>query len=166
MNYARTLSWIGLLALLVAPPAQAQSFGGQVEASGVPYHVFTRPGEPTIEVMVMGSGSAGIYKIGIETNLGELLALTSGGALSSESARQRTNVTIRLYRTEEGARTVIYEEEMEDALAAPSAYPDLQDGDVLVVETRVRERFGWRDGLRVLTSLSSLILLVDRLRRL
>jgi hypothetical protein len=49
----------------------------------------------------------------------------------------------------------------------PGGYPVLQGGDLLQVDATVHQPqpFGWRDGLRILTSLSSIVILVDRVAR-
>src|SRR5690606_41312510 len=63
--------------------------------------LFTHAGEPTIEVMVLGSdGADGIYGVGVDTELDQLLALAGGAALGSRPRSTRRSVTIRL-RSEE-----------------------------------------------------------------
>jgi hypothetical protein len=131
-----------------------------VTTSGVPYKVFAEAGEATIRVYLVGGGANGIYEIGADTRLDELLALTP-----ASPGNQR--VTVRLYRTDEaGQRSLVLERRLEEILQAnPDTYPTLQEQDLISVEVRPRQGFGWRDGLRILTSLTSVILLIDRLRR-
>jgi hypothetical protein len=138
-----------------------------VTTSGVPYKVFAETGEATIRVYVVGGGANGIYEIGADMRLDELLALTPAST-GSQSGDTRQRVTVRLYRTDDaGQRSLVLERRLEEILQAnPDTYPTLQEQDLIGIEVRSRQRFGWRDGLRILTSLSSLILLIDRLGRL
>jgi hypothetical protein len=163
-----TLCGLGWLGGISTTSAVAQEVGraGNTTYSGVPYKVYADPGEATIRVYVVGSGANGVYEIGTDTRLDELLALTAAVPGSRGDTRQR--VTVRLYRTTNaGQRELVVEEQLEDVLrAAPSTYPALQEQDLINIEVKTRQRFGWRDGLRILTSLSSVILLIDRLRRL
>lgn len=152
----------------MVPSAQAQEFGrlGDIQTSGTSYYVFARPGEATVQVLVLGPGG-GIYEVGAETRLDEFLALVGGApGFGTRSSGSRTKVTIQLYREEGGRRTLIYEAPMEEMFAEPGQYPRLQEGDVFVVETIERSRIGWRDVLSVVTGISSVILLVTRLAAL
>lgn len=136
-----------LCLMLVAGPVQAQNPGGR-QAGGTAYYTFARPGQNTIEVLVLG-GQSGIYQVGENINLGQLLALSGGGGQGG----RRSRVKIHLFRLQDGERRKILEEEIE-AFASRSQYPSLQDGDVVRVETR--ERLNWRDVLQVTTSVVSL----------
>lgn len=139
---------------------------GTINATGVPYYVYAESGEATIQVYVVGGGARGVYEIGVGTQFDAFLALAAiGPGTDSPGSRQR--VTVRLYRTDaSGARQMLLEGRAEELVQAdPSTYPQLQDGDVISVEVRSRQRFGWRDGLQIFTSLTSIIVLVDRLTR-
>lgn len=158
-----------LLATAGAETLQAQTFGraGDVQSVGTAYHVFTRPGEATVQIIVMGLGG-GIYEVGESTRLDELLALI-GGAQGEEIGQQQSGLTrrttVRLYRMTGGQRSLIYEAPIEEVLLDPGTHPELRDGDYLGIEIVNRTRLGWRDGLRLLTSVGTLILVVDRLAR-
>lgn len=155
------------LSVAAPPAARAQVLGTptEVTASGVSYHIFSRPGEATIQVLVMGDASGGVYVVGASTTMGELLALAGGTQIGSPQAGIVRNVDIRLLREEGGQRAVIYEAPIKQALLEPHAYPTLQDGDVLIVEARSRRAFGQqlREALSITSSLTSLILLADRI---
>ena len=146
--------------LALAPAAHAQGTSG-VEQSGTSYHAFVRPGEVTVEVLVLGAGSDGLYEVGLDTRLDQLLAL-SGGALMTKEAQDET--TIRLFRQEGGQRTLIYESSLERMLLEPGQYPALQDGDVFVVERPEEDSggFTWRDGISLVSSIASLTLIILR----
>jgi len=133
-----------LCLMLIAGPTWAQNPGGTAggrQAGGTAYYTFARPGQNTIEVLVLG-GQSGIYEIGEDINLGQLMALAGGAGREG----RRTKVRIHLFRLEDGQRTRVIREGMED-FTARSQYPSLQDGDVIRIETR--ERFNWRDILRI-----------------
>jgi hypothetical protein len=62
-------------------------------------------------------------------------------------------VTVHHFRLENGGRSKILEEDLED-FAERSQYPSLHDGDVVRIETR--QLVGWRDGLRIASTVLSL----------
>jgi hypothetical protein len=146
----------------------AQEIGrmDNITATGVPYYVYAESGEPTIQVYVVGGGAGGVYEIGVGTRFDTFLALASIGSGATGETQQK--VTVRLFRTSaSGQRTMLLEGRAEELLRAnPDTYPRLRDGDIVNVEVRTTQRFGWRDGLQILTSLTSIVILIDRLSRL
>lgn len=161
----RLAPWL-LLAVLFAPAtSSAQILGNplDVTSSGTSYRVFAQPGEPTVQVLVLGQGATGMYIIGADTDLVELLALTGTGASEVTSDEVARTVTVRLMREQGGQRAVVYEREFDDFLSDPGSYPSLQDGDVFTVEVEQRRRFGAREVLDVTSRLASITLLVIRL---
>lgn len=151
--------------LLAAEPVHAQSFGATgVEAQGVSFHRFSRPGEATVRVWVVADTRSGLYEIGEGVSLGELLVL-SGTGPGIVTVRERRNTTVRVYRGDRSQRGMIYEASFEEMLQNPGEYPSLQNEDAVVVETRVRQRFGWRDTLQIVSGVSTVLILVDRWRR-
>lgn len=162
---SRTLTVWLFLALGCAPFVSAQDFAGlgEVEAGGTAYYTFVRPGEATIQVLVVGSGG-GIYEIGRNTRMDEFLALLGGAPeFATRAQDRRTKVSIQLYRLEGGRRNLLYDERLEDMIMAPADYPRLEAGDIFVVETITRRRISYRTVLQFVTSTSSLLLLLDRL---
>ncbi len=164
--FARSILFIGLLLPLAGTAAQAQVVGrlGDVQASGVSYHTYARPGEATVQILVLGDVPSGIYEIAAETRLDEFLALMGGAGDTSPGVTRK--VSVRLLRDGGAGREVLYKAPMDDVLLYPDRHPDLLDGDILDIEVKQRERFGWRDGLQILTSATSLIILIDRLARI
>jgi hypothetical protein len=149
-----------------ATSARAQAFSGSgVEASGVSFNRFARPGESTVRVWVVSDTRSGLYEIGEDVSLGELLVLTGTGP-GLVSVRERRRTTIRVYRGDRTSRGMIYEATFEEMLENPGRYPTLQNEDAVVVETQVRARFHWRDALTIVSAASSTILLIERFRRL
>ena len=161
---ALAVSLVGWGGVPMASSAQEVGRMDNVTATGVPYYVYAESGEPTIQVYVVGGGAGGVYEIGVGTQFDTFLALAAIGT-GTASPGSRQNVTVRLYRTSEaGARRMLLEGRAEELVQAdPSTYPQLREGDVISVDVRSRQRFGWRDGLSILTSLSSIIVLLERL---
>jgi len=147
------------------PLAQAQFSG--LQSQGTNYYTFARPGENTIQILMLGdTGRDGIYEIGEGTDLAEFIALAGGAGESPLSPRQRRDITVRILRMDDdGQRRTVYESSVEDMLER-SDYPTLQRDDVLRIRVRQREVFGWRDALQIVTTASTLILLVDRINRI
>lgn len=182
---ARSLSWTysnthnvnrtviifaAALLVLTAVPIQratGQTFGGAVgqEAQGVSFHRFARPGEATMRVWVVADTRSGLYEIGESVSLGELLVL-SGTGPGIITVRERRNTTVRVFRGDRSTRGMIYEASFEEMLQNPGLYPTLQTEDAVVVETRVRQRFQWRDALSIVSAASTTILLIDRINRI
>jgi len=152
--------------LAVAPGLAHAQFSG-LQSEGTNYYTFARPGENTIQILMLGdTGRDGIYEIGEGTDLAEFIALAGGAGESPLSPQQRRDITIRLLRMgDDGQRRMVYESSLEDMLKL-SDYPSLQRDDVLRIRVRQRERFGWRDALQIVTSASTIVLLVDRIIRI
>ena len=154
-----------ILGLFMALPGQAQDFAqlDNTINTGMSYHVFAKPGEVTVRILVLGE-AGGIYDVGESTQVDEFLALIGGApGFGVRSSQNRTKVTIQLYRDEGIRRRLVYEAPMEEMFQEPGQYPDLQDGDIFVVEVIEKSRISWRDVLSVVTSISSLVLLIVRL---
>ena len=153
---------IALLLALALPvygqDAPSQQAPVQTRTPGV-YQRIAHPGESTIPVIVMGLGGQGLYEVGESVELDELLVLSGGTGLNPKANK----ITIRLYRDQGGQRAVAYEAPLERMLVDQAAYPNLQPGDMLYVESRPRRQWGWRDIFTLSTGISSLILLYYRL---
>lgn len=165
MKFFILVFMVGLV--LPISTAHAQSLGstGGYESTGV--RVFASPGEATVQVLVLNSmGGSGVFEVGLDTKIDELL-VASGMTLTAQSTEERRLVTVRLYREEGRQRTLVYEEPLETMLTEPVNHPRFEEGDVLVVETVIKKKaFTWREGLSLLTSASSILLLVLRLQEL
>jgi len=151
--------------ILSAGEAHAQFSGLQSE--GTNYYVFARAGENTIQLLMIGdTNSDGIYEIGEGTDLAEFIAVSGGVGEGVRSGRERRTVTIRLLReTDRGTRTVVYEAQLNDFIEQQTPYPTLQNGDILRVEIERRERIGVRDVLQVVSTLTTIGLLIERVAR-
>ncbi|WP_251965236.1 hypothetical protein [Salinibacter ruber] len=156
---ARCATGLALCLMLAVGPAWAQQQGtGGMQAGGTAYYTFARPGQNTIEVLVLGGGRSGIYEIGENIDLGKLMALAGGGG----GGGGNTKVTVSLFRLDGGERARVLRERL-NALAERPQYPALQEGDLVRIEVRRRESFGWRDVLRISTAVTSLTFTVLRI---
>jgi len=153
-----------LAALVFSTPVLAQSFSGldQVDATGTSYHRFVRPGEATMEILVLGNTASGLYVIGLETDMVELLAL-SGASTGVTNWREHRTVLIQLFRGPSNNRQLIAEARMQDVIAQPTLIPPLQDGDVVHIETQTRQRLTFMQIVRNISSVATLVFLAERL---
>lgn len=155
----------GAIATL-APPAVGQFMDDpeDVLAEGAAYKIFARAGEPVIRVHVLSEAGSGLYAVGTSTTLTELLALSGGASVGEGTTEERRTVTVRLYRrAAEAGRSMIYEAELNQMLQEPHRHPNLDEGDVLMVETTYQRRFDMLRTLQVVSGLSTVVLLVLRL---
>ncbi|MCS3650099.1 hypothetical protein GGQ08_001393 [Salinibacter ruber] len=151
----RYATGLALCLMLAAGPAWAQQQGtGGMQAGGTAYYTFARPGQNTIEVLVLG-GQSGIYEVGENINMGQLVALAGGGRGGG-----RTNVTVRHFRLKDGKRRKILDQDL-DEFTERAQYPSLQDGDVIRLETS--QGWGWREVLQITTAVTSLTFTVLRI---
>lgn len=161
MIHLRLFGICSALVLLVATPAQSQVLVPPPQGSTTgPYTRIAVPGEATVQVMVMGvEVNAGLYEIGESIELDELLVLTGGGTYDPKTYK----TTIYVYRQAGGERTVIYEEPIQRVLIDNSTYPQFQNGDILLVERILRNRYTLFEVARTVSSATSLILLAIRI---
>ncbi len=96
------------------------------------------------------------------TRLDELFAMT-GGSQQRESPEISSEVDVKLFREDGGKRQLVYQDLLESMLTEPGRYPPLAEGDVLIIDQHLRRKFGWREGLSVLTAVGTFALVVDRL---
>lgn len=145
---------------LYAAPISAQD----LPSSESFIHTFARPGQPTIQVYIMGSvGTAGIWRIEQDTDLIELLSAANVSGFGENPPDHRTRVNLRIYRTNSDTRAMAYEARLDDVLAEGATYPPLEEGDVLEVETQRRRTLGIALASQVIGAASSLTLLILRL---
>lgn len=162
----RLTAWLLFCSFALLPAvSHAQVLGNpmDVTTSGTSYRVFAQPGEPTVQILVLGESATGMYVVGSDTDLVELLALTGTGATMGSTADVVRRVTVRLMREQGGQRMVVYEQEFDDFLSEPASYPRLQDGDIFTVEVEQRRRATFREVLDWTSRLASIALLALRL---
>ncbi|MFB6231465.1 MAG: hypothetical protein ABEL04_09935 [Salinibacter sp.] len=158
----------GVLSLLLvaAGPARGQQLPEGLQGGGTSYYTFARPGQNTIQVLLLGDvGQTGLYKIGENIDLARLLALSGGTGDVRTRGRfsfGRGDTKIRLYRPANGGRELIFKAEL-DQLVSKSDYPDLKSGDVIRVENQ--RPFPWFDVFQILTSAATFTLTIIRFIR-
>jgi len=152
-----------LIALLFCGPFAAK---GQIPGDeDNQIQVYGQPGNPKMTVYVWGQAQTGLWSVDQGTDLLEFASIVVTSQLAGNRPERETTLILQLFR--EGEREEpVFEQDVEEVFASRS-YPDLNDGDILVLKERVRRRFTWRDVSQVLgtvTSTISLVLLIDRLR--
>ena len=153
----------GLLLLLpgVLAPVHAQT-ATPPSAGGVAYRTFYTPGELTMQVFIISStGSTGIYEIGRDTRLMELITL-AGFAPPVRNDRTVIRNTLSVIRPHSGNEP-IYKARLEDFVMEPERHPPLEEGDVILIESVQKARFTWREVVSVVSGVSSVLLLAGRL---
>lgn len=158
--------WSGLGA-----DAQAQEFGRleeMKERTNVAYFFHARPGQATVQVQVWGTvPQPGIYEVADTTALDELLTMAGGAPIRPRQSNEDPDrITVRLYRTEQGERTLLYEARIDSILTGKTNPPELRDKDVLTVETVQPTNFTWRDALSLSSVALNLAVLFVRILRL
>ncbi len=144
---------------------QAQTLDDLRSTSGA-YYRFADPTDITIDLKVWGAVSnPGLYEVRQGMRLSTLLSLAGGPQGVERTTRTRRTLTIRLWRPQPngGPYQAIFETQMQDEIVVPNDDPVLLSGDVIVADEVVKQRFGWRDGLTILTAVASLVLLIDRI---
>lgn len=169
MNLRSTLTAVAVCFGLIAyTPADvfAQPFGiDGVENQGMSFNRFVRPGEATIQVWLISDNTSSLAEVGESLELGELIVLAGTGP-GMTTARERRRTDVRVFRGAGATRELIYDVKLEELIREPGTNPDLRNGDVIMIETKARQRFQWRDALTVISAVSTSILLIDRIRRL
>jgi protein involved in polysaccharide export with SLBB domain len=159
----RFLLLCGLLAVM-SHEAQAQVVTASPQVAVYRYAV---PGQPTMDVRVWGAvRTPGTYQVELDQDLIGVLTMAGGPAYSREQGNEEREVTIRLSRTTDAARTVIYEAPLEQLFGAQSNYPSLQDGDIVTVDVEYQQRFGWRDAATIFSSIGTVAVIVLNIIRL
>lgn len=152
---------IATLAITIGEVA-AQSTGSleEITASGVAYSTFARPGDLTMRIMVVGTGQSGMYEVTRGTSMQQLLVLANAGWGANEQREVKTNV--RLLRDVNGRRVEVYAAPLEEMLMTVNP-AEIQDGDILSIESRPKRRVNWQTVVTTLSSIGTLALVIDRL---
>ncbi len=164
---ARYLFLVWLMIGLAGGTLQAQTLGDLISNTGA-YYKFADPTDITIDLKVWGAvGNPGLYEVRQGMRLSTLLSLTGGPKGVESNTRTKRILTIRLWRPQPngGPYRAIFEIQMENEILVLNDDPVLLSGDVIVADELVKLRFGWRDGLAILTSVASLVLIIDTLTR-
>ena len=163
----RAVRLVGLVLALAAPcAAQAQIEYEQSRYNPAAYYRYVEPGDVPIVVNVWGSvRNPGLYEVPREMKMRGIISLAGGPFSGDIRSREGQEITIELSRTVGGERQVIYRTTVEDQVFVPEVDLEIQDGDVLVVERRLSERFVWRDVFPVISAAGSVIGIILALTR-
>ncbi len=158
-----------LLAVLgTATTVDAQRFGRyeQTESNISSYYHFVQPGTRTVQVEVIGSVKLpGLYELSEGTDLGQLVALAGGPELGTGQSTNKRTISVFLYRPQSFGSRPLYEENLTGFIADSGSYPEMRDGDVLLMEVVEQVKFGWRDMLSILGAVGSIAFAYDTLTR-
>lgn len=162
----------GLLVLWVASPALAQSQGSNAQGVGqrettrsniASYYYYAEPGDLTMQVNVWGTvRNPGRYEVQTGTDLGELLSFAGGPQLTRMREQDERTITIRVSRVTDSGRNIVYESTLDSLITTPQAYPVMEGGDVVTIETIEDPGFTWQDAIGTIGSVASIGLLVVR----
>lgn len=164
---------IGLVLLLIGglctEVVQAQSLSDLQRASGVAYYRFADPSDITIEVKVWGVVSnPGLYEVRQGINLSTLLSLAGGPQAGARTTSTDHRFVIRVMRPAANGSdfTTVAETTMDNAVGVLNEDPVLLQGDLVVAEEEIRQRFNWRDGISILTAVGTVALIIERVARI
>lgn len=125
---------------------------------------YARPGRATMTVYLWGDlGTPGVWRVERDVDLIDLLSAARVSGIGRDAAGVASENTLHIYRGPGSDRQQIYEVELEQLLGEGADYPDLSEGDVLVIETKQRQRFGLQEASQLVTTISTLTLLVLQL---
>ena len=124
------------------------------------YFSFYMPGEATVQVHVEGAvQQPGVYEVGVGTDLGRVLALSGGPRYDTRESNRDRRVEVRLFRPNAGSAP-IYATTLEDTATNPDVYPDLCEGDTMLIDVVESKRFGWQEIGIIAGGLSAVALIV------
>jgi hypothetical protein len=89
--------------------------------------------------------------------------MAGGAPLPPRSDRQERDITVRLFRVQDGVREEIYKAPIESMIQNPESYPTIQDDDIMIIETVTDQKFTFREALSIVSTLGTLTLLGLRL---
>jgi hypothetical protein len=152
---------------LTAPGAAAQPGGAAFQPApfqGVAIYRYAEPGQPVIEVDLLGTvRQTGRYFVVPTTTLLDLLALAGGPSSAAETDQVVREVIVGVSRVSGGTRSLVFEASFDAITAGESVPPPLQEDDIVTVTTTVSQRFDWLDGLSVAAGVASLTFLILRI---
>lgn len=129
---------------------------------------YGRPGYPQITVYVWGNADTGVWSVEEGTDLLEFASVISRIQLEERAPDRRSIRWLRIYREGRTGGAPFFESRIEDLFTERARYPQLEEGDILALETEARGRFTWRDVTRVVSTVGTLLntyLIIDRIRQ-
>jgi hypothetical protein len=144
----------------------AQQQPGNATMNNPTVKEYGRSGYQKITVYVWGNADTGVWRVEQGTDLLEFVSVVSRLQLVDDDPRERKIETLRIYRDQAQDETPFFEQRVETLFSKRGDYPALQDGDILVLETKTKSRFTWRDVAQVTGTIAAVVntyLLLDRL---
>lgn len=128
---------------------------------------YGRAGYPTVTVFVWGTADTGVWKVEEDTDLLEFLSVAIRSEGTNRNVEIRNYQYLKMYREDQNRRNdPFFESRMDELFARDKPYPEIKEGDILLIESRANRRFTWRDITQVTGTVASLVstyLLIDRL---
>jgi hypothetical protein len=160
----------GLLFLTTPAPVQAQQQPDDTRSSmnNPTVKEYGRAGYSKITVYVWGNADTGVWRVEEGTDLLEFVSVVSRIQMANRDPDRRQIETLRIYRDRapQSGDDPFFEKRVETLFTKRGAYPALKEGDILVLETRAKSRFTWRDVAQVTGTIAAVVntyLLLDRL---
>ena len=172
----RNLVLLGLFFLpaMAGEAALAQGFEGGGDQRYLynrgGFYTYADPGDITITVNVWGNVRfPGLYQLREGTTLSEVISYCGSSEETTLLSTRRTRQTVvKVSRLDaNGARRVVFEEDLRELVYAPSI-PVVVEGDVVLIDVIESERLNWRDLVPVggvVLGAANLILAVIALNR-
>lgn len=157
------LATIGLV-VPVGASAQGDPNLDRSRMSSAAFYNYAEPGEITVLAQVLGTVRfPGLYTLARGTRFSELLALAGGPAITERPRQNKRTVAIRLYRLRGDDRVLIKESVGAEVLDPSGGDPEIAAGDIVLVESVVRQGVTWRDIFPIVGAVASVTLIVERL---
>jgi hypothetical protein len=141
-----------LLGSLVAAPAvlppetRAQQIADVRALSAPTVKEYGRPGYPRMTIYVWGNADTGVWSVERGTDLLEFVSVVSRAQMGGRQPDVRMTQVLSIYRDQTPeSGDPYFQVEVTDLFGTRETYPALQEGDILVLDTKVRRRFTWRD---------------------
>lgn len=151
----------------MAWPADTAAQFAQDVIAGPTVKTYGRPGYAKVTVYVWGTADTGVWNVEEGTDLLEFLSVAVRSEGGNRNADVRSYQVFKMYREGQNRQNdPFFESRMDELFSRERSYPTIQEGDILVVETRSTRRFTWRDITQVTGTVASLVstyLLIDRL---
>lgn len=161
------LGIIGVVLALCPPVAWAQQPTQSSFLTTPRVKEYGRPGYPQMTVYVWGSADTGVWQVEQGTDLLEFASVISQVRLESGSPDQRTIHLLQIYRDGQTEGKPFFESKIGDLFTQREIYPEMQDGDILVIQRETKGRFTWRDAAQVVGTVATILntyLILDRIR--
>ena len=160
------LGMFGLALFLCPPGVWAQQFPqSSLTSSGI--KEYGRPGYPQITVYVWGSADTGVWSVEKGTDLLEFTSVVSQVQLESRTPDQRAITLLQIYRDGQARGEPFFESKIADLFTQRGRYPEMQEGDILVLQRETKGRFTWKDAAQIIGTVGTFLntfLILDRLR--